>query len=320
MAWFSLALYSAYWNRVKSVNILFLIRTQYEPVCIIFNSSCLIHLNGCQGVLHGLVDDRVDGADEEVERSEKLLTVLGQVPLGLGVVKKFLLKLWWFMSKVGETFTKRILQELTQLATQVSLTLMGLGFWMLLEGGGAASTSRSLHCEKTKSIFGFSEFIMNQENSRNMWSPAPFLHGEMDVWKKCGLNQPSIRVNTLFQCFLRFAQGENSSLIWTYFSDTLKMFIHFLRVNIYTCVWTMLKKCPLKVFASRRIFAYFLWVSRRTSICSSSSGSTVLLVFPRIKCCFIPNPFKLSLIKSKNMLQIKENDKGSFKITSTRQD
>ena len=50
--------------------------------------------------------------------------------------------------------------------------------------------------------------------------------------------------------------------------------------NCYTCVWTMLKKCPLKVFASRRMFAYFLCVSLNVSICSSSSGSTVLLVLP----------------------------------------
>ena len=52
------------------------------------------------GVLHGLVDDGVDGADKEVKRGEKLLTVLGEIPLRFRVVEKLLLKLWRFVCEV----------------------------------------------------------------------------------------------------------------------------------------------------------------------------------------------------------------------------
>ena len=97
------------------------IEPNYKPVGIIFNSCRLVHLDRGQGILHGLVDDRVHGAHEEIERSEKLLTVFGQVPLSLGVVEKFLLEFRGFMSKIGETFTKRILQESSRL---MSLTFL----------------------------------------------------------------------------------------------------------------------------------------------------------------------------------------------------
>ena len=40
---------------------------QVSPVGIILHPGHLVHLDSGQGVLHGLVDDGVDGADEEVE-------------------------------------------------------------------------------------------------------------------------------------------------------------------------------------------------------------------------------------------------------------
>ena len=59
----------------------------------------LVLLDGCEGVFHGLVAERVDRRHEEVESIEQSLAVLGQRALGLGVVNKLLLKLRRFLKK-----------------------------------------------------------------------------------------------------------------------------------------------------------------------------------------------------------------------------
>ena len=51
----------------------------------------LIELDGLQGVLHGLVHQRVDAGHEEVHRPQESLPVLAQQLLRLGVVAKLVL-------------------------------------------------------------------------------------------------------------------------------------------------------------------------------------------------------------------------------------
>ena len=51
----------------------------------------------------------VDGANKEVKRGEKLLTVLREIPLTFSVVEKLLLELLIFVCEVRETFSKRVL-------------------------------------------------------------------------------------------------------------------------------------------------------------------------------------------------------------------
>ena len=57
------------------------------------------------GVLHGLVDDGVDGADKEVEGCQELLAAPCQIFLSLRIAEKFLLQLRRLVSQVGETIT-----------------------------------------------------------------------------------------------------------------------------------------------------------------------------------------------------------------------
>ena len=65
------------------------------------------------------------------------------------------------------------------------LTLIGWGFWMLLECGGAESACtfyiNPKHCEKPIFFLIFRKFIMNQEKSRNFGPPDPFFHGEIAI-------------------------------------------------------------------------------------------------------------------------------------------
>ena len=80
-------------------------------ISVVLDPGDLVLLDGHHGVLHGLVDDGVDGADEEVEAGEQLLPVLGQVPLRLRVEEELLLQLGGLVSKVGETLAKGILNQ-----------------------------------------------------------------------------------------------------------------------------------------------------------------------------------------------------------------
>jgi hypothetical protein len=70
----------------------------------------LILFHSCDAVLHGLVDDGVDGADKEVESSHKVLSILSEVSLCLSIVKKLFLKLWRLVGKIRETFTQGTLK------------------------------------------------------------------------------------------------------------------------------------------------------------------------------------------------------------------
>lgn len=80
-------------------------------VSVVLDPGDLVLLDGHHGVLHGLVDDGVDGADEEVEAGEQLLPVLGQVALRLRVEEELLLQLGGLVSQVGETLAKGILNQ-----------------------------------------------------------------------------------------------------------------------------------------------------------------------------------------------------------------
>ena len=61
-------------------------------------------------VLHGLVDDGVDGADKEVESSQEVLSILCEVSLCLSIVKKLFLKLWRLVCKISKTFPQGTLK------------------------------------------------------------------------------------------------------------------------------------------------------------------------------------------------------------------
>ena len=70
------------------------------PVGVVLHSGDLILLDCDHSVLHGLVHDRVDGAHEEVQGGEQMLTIPGEVPLSLGVDKELLTQLWGLVSQV----------------------------------------------------------------------------------------------------------------------------------------------------------------------------------------------------------------------------
>ena len=84
---------------------------QVSPVGIILYPGDLVHLDSGQRVLHGLVDNCVDGAHEEVEGGQELLSIFGEISLSFCIVEKLLLQLWRLVSKVRETFSKRILKS-----------------------------------------------------------------------------------------------------------------------------------------------------------------------------------------------------------------
>ena len=68
---------------------------------------------------------------------------------------------------------------------------MGRTSWMFLEGW--ISPHLLDHQEslwKTRKKFDFLKVYNEQEESRILRLPELFSHGEMDIWKKGGLNQP----------------------------------------------------------------------------------------------------------------------------------
>ena len=54
---------------------------QIAPVRVVLNPGDLVLAHSVDGILHCLVDDRVHRRHKEVEGSQELLPVLGQVPL-----------------------------------------------------------------------------------------------------------------------------------------------------------------------------------------------------------------------------------------------
>ena len=62
-------------------------------VGVVLDPGCLVHLDSGKRVLHGLVDDGVDGAYKEVQRSEELLSILSEVSLRFCIEQELLLEL-----------------------------------------------------------------------------------------------------------------------------------------------------------------------------------------------------------------------------------
>ena len=75
---------------------------EVSAVSVVLDSGDLVLLDGHHGVLHGLVDDGVDGADEEVEAGEQLVAGLGEGALGLRVAEELLVQLRRLVRQVRE--------------------------------------------------------------------------------------------------------------------------------------------------------------------------------------------------------------------------
>ena len=81
-------------------------------ISVVLDPGDLVLLDGHHGVLHGLVDDGVDGADEEVEAGEQLVAGLGEGALGLRVAEELLVQLRRLVRQVREAVAQGALLTL----------------------------------------------------------------------------------------------------------------------------------------------------------------------------------------------------------------
>ena len=86
-----------------------ILHLEVGAVSVVLDPGDLVLLDGHHGVLHGLVDDGVDGADEEVEAGEQLVAGLGQGALGLRVAEELLVQLRRLVRQVREAVAQRAL-------------------------------------------------------------------------------------------------------------------------------------------------------------------------------------------------------------------
>ena len=86
-----------------------ILHLEVGAVSVVLDPGDLVLLDGHHGVLHGLVDDGVDGADEEVEAGEQLVAGLGEGALGLRVAEELLVQLRRLVRQVREAVAQRAL-------------------------------------------------------------------------------------------------------------------------------------------------------------------------------------------------------------------
>ena len=102
-------------------------------VSVVLDPGDLVLLDGHHGVLHGLVDDGVDGADEEVEAGEQLVAGLGEGALGLRVAEELLVQLRRLVRQVREAVAQGALDNTTLHGHYITLQLIFLQHVKTLE-------------------------------------------------------------------------------------------------------------------------------------------------------------------------------------------